>query len=101
MLLSLWMMGQFTLLTLVVAFGTTLPQSPAQALCFAAAGVLALVPLCAAVGSARRARLAPGATPSRPRAYRARVAEFSVAEDPGRPGQVLARAPSPVVHAAA
>lgn len=99
MLVSLWLMAQFILITLAVAFGTSLPQSPTQALLFGAAGVLALAPLLTAVLCTHRASFALALpfprTAQRPAPMRA----FRVAQDPGTPGAALPRAPSRLASA--
>lgn len=94
MLLSLWMMSQFVLLTLVVALGTVQPQSPAQAILVGAAGVLALAPLVAALVCPRRMPFVPAMQGPHARTRMSETLTFSVATEPGTPGTVLARAPS-------
>ncbi|KAM9863850.1 hypothetical protein ACI1US_00327 [Leucobacter sp. BZR 635] len=94
MMLSLWMMTQFVLITLVVAFGTSQPQSPAQAALLGAVGILALAPIITAFVCARRATFTAAApTPRAPSPW-AVFRTFRVAAAPGTPGTVLARAPS-------
>lgn len=99
MLLSLWMMVQFILVTLVVTFGASLPQSPAQALLFGAAGVLALAPLLTAVVCAYRTVVVPALPQSTTGMRPTPLRSFRVAQDPGTPGAALPRAPSCVVPA--
>lgn len=98
MLLSLWMMTQFALLTAVVAFGAAGPQSPVQVALVGAAGLLALAPIMTVFLRARRpAVVVPSLAPA-PRSRAASFRTFRVAADPGTPGSALARAPSHVVH---
>ncbi|TQL42864.1 hypothetical protein FB468_0873 [Leucobacter komagatae] len=94
MLISLWMMAQFVLLTLVVAFGAAQPQSPAQLLLLGAASLLALAPMLTAAVGRRRAPLATPVTPPAALPRRAALRTFVLPADPGTPGSAFARAPS-------
>lgn len=94
MLLSLWMMTQFVLLTLLVVFGTSQPQSPVQAILLGAVGVLALAPALTAFVCARR-RVFVLALPQCFRRQRSAIfRSFSLPQDPGTAGAALPRAPS-------
>ncbi|MBP6684268.1 MAG: hypothetical protein KA158_02505 [Leucobacter sp.] len=94
MLLSLWMMTQFVLLTLVVALGTVQPQSPSLALLLGAAGMLAFAPVVAAIVHSRRVPLVPALQGPHVRTRTSAPPTFSIPTEPGTPGTVLARAPS-------
>lgn len=94
MLLSLWMMTQFLLLTLVVALGTVQPQSPSQAILLGAAGVLACAPVAAAIVCSRRIPLVAALQGPHARSRPSVTPTFSMPAEPGAPGTVLARAPS-------
>ncbi|GAA1318650.1 hypothetical protein ACFSWE_07090 [Leucobacter albus] len=97
MLLSLWLMSQFLLITLLVAFGAAQPQSPAQLALLGATCLLALAPVVTAIVCARRIALAFPLPSLTSRSRRASFRTFRVAADPGTPGAALARAPSRVV----
>ncbi|MFF8818110.1 MULTISPECIES: hypothetical protein [Leucobacter] len=98
MLLSLWMMTQFALLTAAVAFGAAGPQSPVQLALVGAAGILALAPIVTVFLRGRRPTAVCPAQASRRRSRAASFRTFRVAADPGTPGSALARAPSLFVH---
>ena len=101
MLVSLWLMAQFIMLTVAVALGPHLPHSPMQALLILAVGALVVAPVVPwAVGVLTRIlALAPHAPPARLRARTFHVPRAIGA--PGTPGTALARAPSLVAHASA
>lgn len=96
MLISLWMMAQFFLLTLVLAFGAAQPQSPAQLLLLGAASLLALAPMLTAVAGRRRAPLTMPVAPPAALPRQVALRTFALPADPGTPGSAFARAPSVV-----
>lgn len=99
MLLSLWMMTQCVLVTLLVTLGTSLPQSPTQALVFGAAGVLALAPLLSDTVCSHRAGFDPALPHPVTRLRPTQLRAFRVAQDPGTPGTAFPRAPARIVPA--
>ena len=99
MLLSLWLMSQFVLITLLVALGSAQPQSPAQLALVGAVGLLVAAPIIIRIGWTRRVPALPAAlaapTPSRTGA----PLSYALPTTPGTPGTPLSRAPALVVIA--
>lgn len=99
MLQLVWVVAQSVTLTLGVALGPLLPQSPIQVLALLLVGAAVLALLAPAIISSlvRRLSVVPHGPPVRSR----RVDSFGhrVPGAPGTPGCALARAPSVVVPA--
>ena len=94
MLLSLWLMSQFVLITLLVAGGAVAPQTPLQLALLGAVGLLAVAPAVLAVIAARRLPSAHLGWTER-HAFRAACpATFRMPTAPGNPGMPRSRAPS-------
>ncbi|UYM03847.1 hypothetical protein [Solicola gregarius] len=94
MLQLLWVMAQSVTLTLGVALGPLLPQSPIQVLVLVLVGaaVLALLAPWILISLLRRLSLRPQCPP--PRSSRADSLGHRVPGAPGTPGCAFARAPS-------
>ncbi|MDN5855096.1 MAG: hypothetical protein L0K86_20055 [Actinomycetia bacterium] len=101
MLLYLWLMAQFLVLTLGVVADPHLPHPPLQILILVLMGAVALAPLVPwLVRTLVRAQsLTPHGPPARSRFVDA--PEHRLPGTPGTPGGTLARAPSLAVHALA
>ncbi len=101
MLLHLFLMAQFLVLTLSIAADPHLPHSPLQILVLVLLGAVALTPAIPwLIRSLVRAQsLTPHGPPSRTRFTDARLHRLPGA--PGTPGTALARAPALAVHALA
>lgn len=101
MLLYLWLMAQFIVLSLGIAADPHLPHPPLQILLLVLMGAVALAPLVPwLIRSLVRAQsLAPHGPPASSRFTD--VPAHRVPGAPGTPGTALARAPSRAVHALA
>lgn len=98
LLLSLWVMMQFIVLSLSVAAGSVLASNPTQTLLIVAASALVLAHSVCWVANAlaRSLRMAPNAPPVPTRIQASEG--LRLPGEPGTPGNIRARAPAFVVQ---